>query len=216
MVRVFVADDHEVVRRGMQSLIAELPDMVLVGSAADGEAAVQELRRLAAEGGLPDVVIMDMMMPRMDGVEATAVIRREFPAVEVVVLTSFGDTERVHRSLEAGAAGFLLKDSDADDVERAVRAALSGELHLDPAVARQFARTLMAPAASAGLLSPREKEVVGLVGRGLSNRQIADRLYLSERTARTHVSSILQKLGLASRTQAALWAVREGLADEDD
>jgi DNA-binding NarL/FixJ family response regulator len=166
---------------------------------------------LAARDDLPDVVLMDLLMPRLDGIAATTTIKRLYPHVEVVALTSFSEAERVHVALEAGAAGYLLKDAEADEVVAAVRAAHRGEVHLDPVVARKLTRSLVAPARTPMALTPREREIVVLVAQGKSNHDIAATLVISERTARTHVSNVLSKLGLASRTQAALWAVREGL-----
>jgi DNA-binding NarL/FixJ family response regulator len=154
---------------------------------------------------------MDLLMPRLDGIAATTAIRQRHPDVEVVALTSFSEAERVHAALEAGAAGYLLKDAEADELAAAIRAARRGEVHLDPAVARKLTQSLVAPQHTATALTAREREVVVLVAQGKSNRDIADALVISERTARTHVSNVLIKLGLASRTQAALWAVREGL-----
>jgi DNA-binding NarL/FixJ family response regulator len=156
-------------------------------------------------------VLMDLVMPQLDGVAATKEIKRRHPSVEVVALTSFSEAERVHLALAAGAAGYLLKDAEADEVVAAVRAAYRGEVHLDPVVARTLTRSLVAPQGTATGLTPRERQILVLVAKGRSNRDIADALVISERTARTHVSHVLAKLGLASRTQAALWAVREGL-----
>jgi DNA-binding NarL/FixJ family response regulator len=157
------------------------------------------------------VVLMDLQMPRMGGVEATEAIARAHPGVKVVVLTSFGEVERVHAALAAGAAGYLLKDADPDEVATAVRAAAAGEVHLDSAVARQLTRRMAAPLVGLTSLTTREREILTLVAQGHSNRDIADRLVISERTARTHVSNVLAKLQLSSRTQAALLAIREGL-----
>jgi DNA-binding NarL/FixJ family response regulator len=210
-IRVFLVDDHTVVRRGMRVFIDMLADVEVVGEAADGQAALDELAVLAQLDDLPDVVLMDMLMPRRDGVSATRAIRQQHPSVEVVALTSFSEAERVQAALEAGAAGYLLKDAEADELAAAIRAAHRGEIHLDAAVARKLAQSLVAPQHTATALTPREREVLVLVARGRSNREIADTLVISERTARTHVSNVLVKLGLASRTQAALWAVREGL-----
>jgi DNA-binding NarL/FixJ family response regulator len=154
---------------------------------------------------------MDIVMPRLDGIATTTELRRRYPDVDVVALTSFSEAERVHAALAAGAAGYLLKDADAEEVVAAVRAAYRGEVHLDPVVARNLTRSLVAPAQTATTLTPREREILVLVAQGKSNRDIANTLVISERTARTHVSNVLTKLGLASRTQAALWAVREGL-----
>jgi DNA-binding NarL/FixJ family response regulator len=157
---------------------------------------------------------MDLQMPRMGGVAATEAIARAHPGVKVVVLTSFGEVERVHAALAAGAAGYLLKDADPDEVATAVRAAAAGEVHLDSAVARQLTRRLAAPQVGLTSLTAREREILTLVAQGHSNRDIAGRLVISERTARTHVSNVLTKLQLSSRTQAALLAIREGLIPE--
>jgi DNA-binding NarL/FixJ family response regulator len=210
-IRVFLVDDHAVVRRGMRAFFDMLDDIDVMGEAADGQAALDELAVLAARADLPDVVLMDLLMPRLDGIAATTAIKQRYPEVEVVALTSFSEAERVHAALEAGAAGYLLKDAEADELAAAIRAARRGEVHLDPAVARKLTQSLVAPQHTATGLTPREREVVVLVAQGRSNRDIADALVISERTARTHVSNVLVKLGLASRTQAALWAVREGL-----
>ncbi len=210
-IRVFLVDDHAVVRRGMRAFFEMLDDIEIHGEAADGQAALDQLEAMAVRGELPDVVLMDLLMPRLDGIGATKAIKERHPGIEVVVLTSFSEAERVHVALEAGAAGYLLKDAEADEVGAAVRAAKHGQVHLDPAVARKLTRSLVAPQRTATALTPREREILILVAHGKSNRDIADTLVISERTARTHVSNVLAKLGLASRTQAALWAVREGL-----
>jgi DNA-binding NarL/FixJ family response regulator len=210
-IRVFVVDDHEVVRRGLRAFFELLDDIEVHGEAADGQAALDALAVMAAHEELPDVVIMDLVMPRLDGVAATKAIKQLYESVDVVALTSFSEAERIHVALEAGAAGYLLKDTQADQVAAAVRAAHRGEVHLDPAVARQLTRSLIAPQGTVAALSFREREILVLVAEGKSNQDIADLLVISERTARTHVSHVLTKLGLASRTQAALWAVREGL-----
>ncbi len=210
-IRVFLVDDHTVVRRGMRAFFSMLDDIEVLGEAADGRAALDELAVLAAHDNLPDVVLMDLLMPRLDGIAATAAIKQLYPRVEVVALTSFSEAERVHVALEAGAAGYLLKDAEADEVVAAVRAAHRGEVHLDPVVARKLTRSLVTPARTPTALTPRERQILVLVAQGKSNHDIARTLVISERTARTHVSNVLSKLGLASRTQAALWAVREGL-----
>ena len=210
-IRIFVVDDHAVVRRGMRAFFDMLTDTEVLGEAADGQAALDKLAEMAVRHDLPDVVLMDLVMPRLDGLAATAAIKQRYPSVEVVMLTSFSEAERVHQALEAGASGYLLKDAEADEVGAAVRAAHRGEVHLDPAVTRKLTRSLIAPQRTATSLTPREREILILVARGGSNQDIADALVISERTARTHVSNMLAKLGLASRTQAALWAIREGL-----
>jgi DNA-binding NarL/FixJ family response regulator len=210
-IRVFLVDDHVVVRRGMRAFFEMLDEIEVIGEAADGQAALDELAVMAAHENLPDVVLMDLLMPRLDGIGATKAIKEKYPNVEVVALTSFSEAERVHLALEAGAAGYLLKDAEADEVVAAVGAAHRGEVHLDPVAARKLTRSMITPQRSATVLTPREREILVLVAQGRSNRDIAKALVISERTARTHVSNVLNKLALASRTQAALWAVREGL-----
>lgn len=211
MIRVFLVDDHAVVRRGMRAFFDVLDDIDVMGEAADGQEALDELAALAVRDELPDVVLMDLLMPRLDGLGATKAIKVRYPQVEVVALTSFSEVGRVHMALEAGASGYLLKDAEADQVGAAVRAASRGQVHLDPAVARTLTRTLVRPTGASTALTPREREILILVAQGKSNRDIARALTISERTARTHVSNVLTKLDLASRTQAALWAVREGM-----
>lgn len=211
-IRVLVVDDHGVVRRGMQAYLETLDDIVCIGEASDGQQALDRVAALAAAGRPPDVILMDLVMPRMDGVAAAAALKQLYPEVETVAMTSFTELERVHAALEAGVAGYLLKDATAEAVASAIRAAHHGELQLDPRVARRLTASLRSPRPDAvAALTAREREVLTLVGHGLSNQQIAQQLSISERTARTHVSSILTKLGLASRTQAALWAIREGV-----
>lgn len=215
-IRVFLVDDHAVVRRGLETYLSGLEDVEIVGEAGGGQEAIGHIGALAKEDRTPDVVLMDLVMAPMDGVEATRQIRARHPSVEVVALTSFAEEERVHAALEAGAAGYVLKDADAHEVAGAIRAAQRGEVHLDPAVARRLTAALRAPRADpAGELTEREREILGLVARGLSNKQIAAELVIAERTARTHVSNVLAKLGLASRTQAALWAVNTGLVPQE-
>jgi DNA-binding NarL/FixJ family response regulator len=212
-IRVLVVDDHEVVRRGLLAFLDSEPDLELVGDVGGGAQALDLLARLDSDGLRPDVIVMDLQMEPVDGIESTRRIRARYDDVEVVALTSFAEEERVQAALEAGASGYLLKDSDPDQVAAAVRAAHRGELQLDPAVARRLMSRLRAtpPDGVAPTLTPREHEVINLVGEGKANKEIAAELGISERTARTHVSNILGKLGLSSRTQAALWAVREGL-----
>jgi DNA-binding NarL/FixJ family response regulator len=215
VIRVFVVDDHEVVRRGLFAFLDSEADLEVVGEADGAEQALERLAALDSEGRRPDVVLMDLQMEPVDGIESTRRLRTLYNDLEVVALTSFGDEERVYAALEAGASGYLLKDSDADEVSAAVRAARRGELQLDPVVARRLTLSLRAGQAD-GVnedLTTRELEVLRLLGAGRANKEIAAELAISERTARTHVSRILAKLGVSSRTQAALWAVREGLVD---
>ena len=213
-IRVLVVDDHAVVRRGLFEFLGSEPDLEVVGDAESGLQALELLERLDSDGMRPDVVLIDLQMEPIDGIETTSEIRKRFDEVEVVVLTSFGEDERVHAALAAGASGFLLKDADADEVAVAVRAAHRGELQLDPAIARQLTDSLRARPEDEATeeLTSRELEVLRLLGAGETNKGIAAALGITERTARTHVSHILAKLGLRSRTQAALWAAREGLA----
>ena len=215
-IRLLIVDDHAVVRRGLRAFMTLMPDIDVVGEASNGRQALEQLRHLDAAGTPVDVLLMDLLMPVMDGIAATAAIKAEFPLVEVVALTSFVEEEKVQAALEAGASGYLLKDAEADEVAAAVRAAHRGEMHLDPAVAARLMRSLRAPRRTNPLdeLTERERDVLRLVAQGRANKEIAVDLGITERTARTHVSNILSKLGLASRTQAALFAVREGLIDD--
>ena len=214
-IRVLLVDDHAMVRRGLRDFLELHDDIVIVGEAADGAAAIDQASALQ-----PDVVVMDLMMPGIDGIEATARIRTNLPTVEVIALTSFVEEARVLAAIEAGASGFLLKDAEADELAAAIRAAAAGEVHLDPAIAGIVARHLRVasgngvqgkPGDGLASLTARERDVLARVAQGLSNRAIAETLGITERTARTHVSNVLAKLGLASRTQAALFAVQHGL-----
>jgi DNA-binding NarL/FixJ family response regulator len=213
-IRVLVVDDHRIVREGLRAYLGLVDDIEMVGEAADGRGALDALARAKAGSGLPDVVLMDLLMEPMDGIAATAAIKERYPDVEVVAVTSFIEEEKVHAALEAGAAGYLLKDAEADEIAAAIRSAQRGEVHLDPAVARRLTASLRRGPTEdpKDLLTHREREILLLVAQGQANKEIAAELVISERTARTHVSNILSKLGLTSRTQAALWAVREGLA----
>jgi DNA-binding NarL/FixJ family response regulator len=210
-IRVLVVDDHTVVRRGVVAYLEALEDVDVAGEAGNGREALDQLARAAAHAELPDVVLMDLQMPELDGVTATGEIVRCFPGVKVVILTSFGETERVHAALEKGASGYLLKDAGPAEVDAALRAAVRDEVFLDAAVTRRLTQEMRAPRTGLGMLTAREKEVLVLVAEGRSNKDIAAHLVISERTARTHVSHLLAKMGLSSRTQAALLAIKEGL-----
>lgn len=214
-IGVLIVDDHEVVRRGLLAFLDSEPDIEVLGQAGGGGEALELLASMESDGSLPDVVVMDLQMAPIDGIESTRQIRALYKDIEIVALTSFAEEERVHAALQAGATGYLLKDSDADDVAAAVRAAHRGELQLDPVIARRLMASLREERSDdpTAELTARELEVLRLVAAGKPNKQIADELSISERTARTHVSRILQKLRLSSRTQAALWAVREGLVE---
>jgi DNA-binding NarL/FixJ family response regulator/class 3 adenylate cyclase len=207
-IRVLLVDDHAVVRRGLRGFLELLKDFDVVGEAENGREGVAAADRL-----VPDVVLMDLLMPEMGGLEAIAAIKQAHPEIEIVAVTSFIEEEKVTSALEAGASGYLLKDAEAEEVAQAIRAAYNGEVHLDPAVSRLLAQRMRQrkDAEPVEPLTTREKEVLGQLAKGASNKEIAYELGITERTARTHVSNILGKLGLASRTQAALYAVEHRL-----
>lgn len=205
-IRILLVDDHSVVRQGLRMFLALDPELEVIGEAADGAEAVRMARELK-----PDVVLMDMLMPVMDGVAATAVIRRELPETEVIALTSVLEDEKVIGAVRAGAIGYLLKDTEADELRRAIKAAANGQVQLSPKAAARLMREVRAPD-SPEALTERETDVLRLLAQGKSNKEIAHQLSLSEKTVKTHVSNILAKLGVPSRTQAALYAVRIGLA----
>jgi DNA-binding NarL/FixJ family response regulator len=205
VIRLLIADDHAVVRTGLAQLVGTFDGVELVGAAANGEEAVG----LAAERS-PDVVLMDLEMPEVDGIEATRRIKSAHPDVAIVILTSFSDRERILHALDAGAAGYLLKDAEPDEIRRAVEAAARGEAPLDPRAARALlsARQAASPADS---LSEREREVLLMVAEGLPNKLIAQRLSISEKTVKAHLTSVFRQIGVTDRTQAALWVERSGL-----
>ncbi len=208
-IRILLVDDHSVVRQGLRMFLALDPELEVIGEAADGAEAVRMARELK-----PDVVLMDMLMPVMDGVAATAAIRRELPDTEVIALTSVLEDEKVIGAVRAGAIGYLLKDTEADDLRRAIKAAANGQVQLSPKAAARLMREVRAPD-SPEALTERETDVLRLLAQGKSNKEIAHQLSLSEKTVKTHVSNILAKLGVPSRTQAALYAVRIGLVSID-
>ncbi len=209
--RVLIVDDHAVVRRGIRAYLEVLDDMEVVGEAVDGQDALDKLETMAAHRELPDVVLLDLMMPKVDGSTVTSRIAVAHPDVKVVILTSFGEMERVHAALASGASGYLLKSAGPAEVAAAIQAAARDEVFLDPAVARRLTQEIVSPPTGLSSLTERERAVLSLVATGKSNKAIADELVISERTARTHVSNVLRKLQLSSRTQAALVAVKEGL-----
>jgi DNA-binding NarL/FixJ family response regulator len=212
-IRVFLADDHPVVRQGLRTFLESRGGIDVVGEAGDGETAVTAVERLR-----PDVVLMDLVMPGLGGVAAIRKIRERTPDTRVVVLTSFASDDQVIPAVQAGAAGYLLKDVEPSGLEAAIRLVYEGEALLDPQIAGRVMEEVARPSTSAdiALLTPREREVLALLGRGLSNRELADTLVVSEKTVKTHVSNILMKLGVHDRTQAALLAVREGVVDVGD
>ena len=209
MIRVLIADDHAVVRQGLRTFLDLQADIDVVGEAADGEEAVA-----AAAEHAPDVILLDLVMPVLDGVGALRRLREVVPAARVIVLTSFGEDERLFTALRAGAVGYLLKDVEPAELVRGIRTAHAGQSPLSPAVAARVVEELASGGsrgASADELTPRELEVLCLIARGNSNKRIALELGVAEKTVKTHVSHVLAKLGLSDRTQAALYAVREGL-----
>jgi two-component system, NarL family, response regulator LiaR len=207
-IRVLLVDDHPVVRQGLRALLSTHEGIEVVGEADDGEAAVAAADRLS-----PDVVLMDVVMPGLDGVEALRRIGERRPQTRVVMLTSYADERRAMEAVDAGASGFLLKDASPRDVAAAIRAAHRGEAVLNPAVAAKLLAERRRPPAAHADLTARELDVLRLIARGLQNKQIAAELHVSEKTVKTHVSAILRKLGVTDRTQAAMYAVRERLAE---
>jgi two-component system, NarL family, response regulator LiaR len=213
-ITVLIVDDHTVVRRGLAALLNTEPDIEVVGEAANGQEAIAKADELK-----PQVILMDLVMPVMDGVTATAEILARHPETHILVLTSFGSDIQLFPAVKAGAAGYLLKDTSPDELVKSIKQTAAGESSLNPAVARRLLREFAQSGSGtmpAEPLSRREIDVLRLVAHGLANEQIGERLFISEATVRTHVSNVLEKLGLANRTQAALYALRHGLASIDD
>lgn len=221
-IRILLVDDHAIVRKGLRALLTEIDDVEVVGEAADGEQAINQAAALH-----PDVILMDIVMPNMDGIEATQRITRRQPEARVLVLTSFASDDKLFPAIKAGALGYLLKDSDPEDLLQAIRQVHRGEPSLHPRIARKLLHELGRPLPqerplpqlpTPEPLTEREVEVLRAVAKGLSNQQIADNLSIAEVTVRTHVSHILDKLHLANRVQATLYALREGLTtlENDD
>ena len=205
-IQVLIADDHSVVRQGLRMFLSSDPELEIVGEARDGAEAVRLAHQLQ-----PDVVLMDLLMPVMDGIAATAAIRREVPDTEVVALTSVLEDAAVVDAVRAGAIGYLLKDTDAHELRRAIKAAAAGQVQLSPQAAARLLREVRTPEKSAEPLTERETEVLRLLAQGKSNKEIARELQIAEQTVKTHVSHVLDKLGVPSRTQAALYAIRSGI-----
>jgi DNA-binding NarL/FixJ family response regulator len=205
VIRVLIADDHAVIRTGLAQLVSAIDGVELVGAARNGQEAIE-----LCAGSAPDVVLMDLEMPVVDGIEATLQIKAVQPEIAVVILTSFSDRDRILRALDAGAAGYLLKDVEPNDLARAIEAAAVGDVPLDPKAARALlsARTTSSPGEA---LSEREREVLLMVAEGLPNKLIARKLSLSEKTVKAHLTSVFRQIGVTDRTQAALWAVENGL-----
>ena len=207
-IRVLVADDHAVVREGLRTFLELQEGIEVVAEAGDGAEAIELAERLR-----PNVILMDLVMPRLDGLDAMRVLQQGLPEARVIVLTSFADDEKLLPAIRAGAAGYLLKNVQPQELARAIRAAHAGEALLDPAVAARLVEAIAERGSDerAHQLTPREREVLELIGRGLSNKRIASELGVAEKTVKTHVSHVLGKLGVSDRTQAALYAVRTGL-----
>ncbi len=214
-IRVLLTDDHAIVRKGVRALLATEPDIQIVGEASNGAEAVTQ-----AEALCPDVILMDLMMPKLDGIEATRQITAKIPDARVIVLTSFAADEKVFPAIKAGALGYLLKDSGPEQLVRAIHQVYRGEPSLEPSIARKLLFELAQPPKQQPLtadpLTERELDVLRLVAQGCSNKEIALKLSVSELTVRTHVSNILSKLHLASRTQAALYALQKGITSLAD
>lgn len=205
-IRILIADDHSVVRQGLRMFLELDTDLEVVGEAGNGSEALQMCGKLR-----PDVVLMDMLMPVMDGVTATGKIRAEYPDTEVIALTSVLDDGTVVGAVKAGAIGYLLKDTQADELRRAIKAAAAGQVQLSPQAAARLVREVRVPESGATGLTERETDVLKLLARGKANKEIASELSIGEKTVKTHVSAILGKLGVQSRTQAALYAAQQGL-----
>jgi DNA-binding NarL/FixJ family response regulator len=212
-IRVMVVDDHAVVREGLRTFLELQDGIEVVGEASDGQEAIERAERLR-----PDVVLMDLVMPKLDGVGAMRALRRTLPETRVIVLTSFAQDDRVLPAIQAGAAGYLLKNVEPSELARAVRAAHAGEAILDPVVAARLVEVIASPSSSADgepeRLTRREREVLELIAKGFSNKRIAFELGIAEKTVKTHVGHLLAKLGVADRTQAAVYAVRAGLSSQ--
>jgi DNA-binding NarL/FixJ family response regulator len=208
-IRIIIADDHSVVRQGLKMFLGLDPDLEIIGEAADGAEAVKMAHELN-----PDVVLMDMLMPVMDGITATQHIRKELPDTEVIALTSVLEDGAVIGAVKAGAIGYLLKDTQADELRAAIKSAAAGQVQLSPAAAARLMREVRTPEpAAAQPLTDRETDVLKLLAQGKANKEIAFELIIGEKTVKTHVSNILLKLGVQSRTQAALYAAQNGLAE---
>jgi len=208
-IRILLVDDHSVVRKGLRMFLSLDPELEVVGEARDGAEAVRLAHELT-----PDVVLMDLLMPVMDGIQATAAIRRELPDTEVLALTSVLEDSAVVGAVRAGAIGYILKDTEADELRRAIKAAAAGQVQLAPQAAERLLREVRTPE-SPETLTERETDVLRLVAKGRANKEIAHELNIGEKTVKSHVSSILAKLNVPSRTQAALYAVRIGLVPPD-
>lgn len=212
-IRVLIVDDHTIVRKGIRALLAEIADLDVVGEAADGQEAIAQAARLR-----PDVILMDLAMPRMNGIEATRKIKAQQPESRILVMTSFATDEKVLPAIKAGAQGYLLKESAPDDLVQAIHQIYRGESSLHPVIARKVLQELAHPSdrpPATDPLTEREVEVLGLVAHGLGNEDIAEKLHITPATVRTHVSHIMSKLYLANRVQATLYALREGLVSLD-
>jgi NarL family two-component system response regulator LiaR len=208
-IRIFIVDDHQIVREGLKAFLGLQDDMLIVGEAADGESALEQVLKIR-----PDVVLMDLILPKMDGIETIQKINEANPEIRIIALTSFSEDDKVFPALRAGACGYLLKDVSPAELVETIRAAYRGEKRLHPKITAKLVENIAherkKPAPDD--LTERELEVLGCLSKGLSNKEIGDRLFISEKTVKTHVSNILSKLNLSDRTQAAIYAIKKGIS----
>ena len=213
-IKVMIVDDHGIVRQGLRTYLDLIEDITIIAEAENGLDALEKVKQFN-----PDIVLMDLVMPEMDGIEATQKICGSYPGVKVIVLTSFTEDEQVFSAIKAGAVGYLLKDISPPDLAKAIQAVHSGETHLHPEITKKLMNQFVSPKSDIEItpdeLTPREMEVLQLIAQGLSNKELANKLTISEKTVKTHLSSIFSKLHLSDRTQAAIYALKHNLVPDD-